>query len=477
LNTQRRHHHVGDLRPTQILALLSLLCLLLCSGFAVAERVQVSFALDNKFIESYLRNQVFTGNGESLRLNDDGTGCQFLRLSEPRISTRGGQVIVRTEAQARAGRAVGGDRCMLLLDWRGGLEFTQNPQIGADGQSIVLNTASWRALRPDGTTDTLSTTIGGWLERFLPAELKRTELSFVQPISQLADFLRLVITSEAQLDMLNGIAIDTLYAGNNRVDVTMSIEGAEVITPSARPEAALSEAELAALEQQLDRIDDFFTFAVKSLNNDSIDPASLFEILVELRLELMYILRDPRRQQDEPVRKLFVRAWNHITPTLQMIAGQQTEHESALQFLTFIAAGDALRALDELGPGAGIEITSNGLRRLARILVPMDSGDSLIHSDLVDPELRRRLGFSPPIPPPQQDGGTSWLNWFIPSAHAATALNPATVKRLNNWVPKAKDIDTYLPMVREVLHNVVAEQLRATTINGSFHNVYPIRYR
>ena len=46
-----------------------------------AERIQIPIALEQPFIESLLREQVFTGAGGSLRLHDDGSGCQFLQLN------------------------------------------------------------------------------------------------------------------------------------------------------------------------------------------------------------------------------------------------------------------------------------------------------------------------------------------------------------------------------------------------------------
>ncbi|MDA1077383.1 MAG: lytic transglycosylase domain-containing protein, partial [Proteobacteria bacterium] len=190
-----------------------------------------------------------------------------------------------------------------------------------------------------------------------------------------------------------------------------------------------------------------------------------------LRRELIAILSNRERQAIDPTRGLFVRAWVKLLPTLQQLAEEQSDQQQALQFLTFISAGDVLQALDELGPGTGIDISADGLRRLARILIPSEI-DPLLQDDAVDPELRRSLGFGPPVPPPQASINRSWLDWFIPSAVAATSVDPAVVKRLNNWVPKQEEMNTYLPMVRDVLRSVVAEHLRTSTLDGNFRQVY-----
>jgi hypothetical protein len=49
--------------------------------------------------------------------------------------------------------------------------------------------------------------------------------------------------------------------------------------------------------------------------------------------------------------------------------------DRALRYATFLAAGDALAAFDAAGPALGIEISADGLRRLARVLAPDYAGD------------------------------------------------------------------------------------------------------
>ncbi len=447
----------------------------------LAQRVQVPLTLDHRFIESLLREQVFTSESHSVRLNDDGSGCQYLELSQPRVSTRGGRVLLRTLAEARSGRVFGG-RCMLLLDWRGQLELTQEPVVGEDRESILLRTSSWRTLGPDGGTAAVSTTIGHWLEQFLPFDLKQTRISFAAPINHLRDFLTLIVTPDAVSEtsaLLGSIAIDGVSAEGDRATVTLGMDVPPAGVPEKRTEPVLSPDELARLERRLDALDAFYTGTIKSLAREaeSQDPAPLLDLLLELRRELIAVLGEPYARVVDPVGTLFVDAWDRLVPVLKVIAEEQPDHGRSLHYLAFISAGDALRALDRLGPGMGIEVSIDGLRRLARILIPDDPDDPLRRDDGVDPELRKSLGFGPPIPPPQVVDDASfndpfWLDWLVPRALAADTLDPAAVRKLNNWVPKARDMNVYLPMVRDVLRHVVAEQLRAKELDGTFHKVY-----
>jgi hypothetical protein len=449
----------------------------LLSAKCLANKVEIPLEMNQRFIESLVREQIFTGKNDSVRINDDGTGCQFLELRQPRVSTSGGRVRLRTDAAARAGRRVG-ERCLLILDWRGQLEFDQRPVVGDDRKSVLLRTESWRALTPDGHTDTVSTTVGRWLEQFLPLDLKQTRISLVEPLNQIKEFLALVTIRDdaARANaLLDSLAVDDIAAQNNLVTVTLGLNAPPATAPPQVAEPSLSEAELAQLETRLEAMDAFVTYTIKHLTTSpgaANNMDALFDVLLGLRYELIAIVAEPQRGDQDPARALFINTWGRLTPILHDMAEQQADHESAVRYLTFIGAGDMLRALDRLGPAAGVDISSDGLRRLARILIPSAAGDPLRRDAAVDPELRQSFGFGAPLPPPQNINETSWLDWVVKPALAASTLDASTVKKLNNWVPKTKDMDVYLPMVRDVLRYAVAEQLGAKELDRAFHDVF-----
>ena len=463
--------------PTLPLLRLIFLSSVLLAADCMAERVRVPLEMESAFIESLLREAVFTGAGTSVRINDDGSGCQFLELRQPRVGTDDGRIRLRTAVTVRAGRAMG-DRCILVLDWDGEMEFIQQPVVAADGRSVLLRTESWRVLTPAGDTAALSTTIGRWLEQFMPLNLKETRVSFEQPLTDLRAFLALSLDedSTASLDVaLDSLAIDDVVVGDDQVTVTLGMEAPSGLPPQTAAEPELSEAELAALEQRLDAVDDFVTYLVKHLTatgRPPDHPEALLEVLVEMRLDLIASLTDSPAGDGDPARVLFIDAWNRLTPILHEMAEQQQEHDSALRYLTFIGAGDMLRALDALGPATGVEVSRDGLRRLVRMLAPEETDDPLLHSDAVDPELRRSLGFGEPLPPPESEENAAWLDWLVAPAVAAGRLDPATVKKLNNWVPKTEDMDSYLPMVADVLDDAVRRQLGGGELDGRFHTVF-----
>jgi hypothetical protein len=397
---------------------------------ALAAHVQVPIPLNQPFLEALVREQAFATPNGRLRLNDDGSGCQFLELGDPRVETAPGRVVLRTVAQARAGRSVGG-RCLLVLNWHGQLEFTQNPLVSDDGRRVLLRTSSWRALKPDGQPDSLSTTIGRWLEQYLPLGIRETRIDLGAALDQLDAFLASVVVSEPG-ETATAVAIDSVRATAEQVVVTLGMDVPLAEPPPTRQEPELDAAEIARLEAQLDQLDAFFTYAVRSLAASSVpDPDALLDVMVSLRLELVSVLSEPRQRAVDPARDLFVQAWDGLVPVLRLVAEEQLDPVSALRYLSFISGGDALKALDALGPAAGLVISTDGLRRLARMLLPDDPADPLARSDAVDPTLRRVLGFGAPLPPPERYVPTSWIDWFIPRAVASAGLDPAVAERLN----------------------------------------------
>ena len=93
--------------------------------------------------------------------------------------------------------------------------------------------------------------------------------------------------------------------------------------------------------------------------------------------------------------------------------------DSTLDFVGFIGAVDALQAIDAVGPSLNLDISLDGLRRLARMITPSDVDDPLLYDEQVDPELRRVFDFGPPLELPEPEPlPPSGLNWLLKSAWA-----------------------------------------------------------
>jgi len=145
-------------------------------------------------------------------------------------------------------------------------------------------------------------------------------------------------------------------------------------------------------------------------------------------------LLDPARPhapgEPDPVRPLFVSTWARLAPLLRRLGGS-LPGESALQLLGFVAAADAVAALDALGPEAGLELSADGLRRLARLAAPAAPEDPVATPEDVDPAMREIFGFGPapeeePAAPAAPEGAGGAPEGPAGPAQPAEPVAPAT---------------------------------------------------
>jgi hypothetical protein len=238
--------------------------------------------------------------------------------------------------------------------------------------------------------------------------------------------------------------------------------------------APATEPEPAATEEELRRWDAFLTFVTKAVARSVGGEArqAVMDVLLDGRYDVLEALAaDAAAGQPDPVPGLFLRAWDRLG-ALARSGAAGLPAETALRFTTFVAAGDALAALVRLGPTVGVELSADGLRRLARMIDPTTPGDPLDFGDEVDPELRSLFGFGEPPPPPEvsPDVDLDVLSWLVPSAVAA--VDAGTLRRLNTWIPTANDLDPYLRAVRALLVTVREEMVVKTRLDERFRPLF-----
>ena len=130
----------------------------------------------------------------------------------------------------------------------------------------------------------------------------------------------------------------------------------------------------------------------------------------------------------------------------------------SLVWISLLTATDALYALDRLGPAIGLDISADGLRRLARLINAKTAGDPLRYDEAVDPELQR-LFLAPAPLEPEQPSGFRFDLWPVSSAWAA-----ASTERLDLWAPRKDQLGEYLPLVATLLNTTVDEALEKTKL-------------
>ncbi|HFE37333.1 MAG TPA: lytic transglycosylase domain-containing protein, partial [Gammaproteobacteria bacterium] len=196
------------------------------------------------------------------------------------------------------------------------------------------------------------------------------------------------------------------------------------------------------------------------------------EILFDARYEIVKILEEPNNSGVDPVRILFLDTWRSISPVIRQLFERQNDQVFAMHLVSFVTANDALASIDQYGPELGLDISVDGLRRLARLLNNDPALEPLQLDNKMDPELRKFFGIPAVDEKSQNEMNMLWLDYFVTPAFASGKLPRKLTSKLNNWVPKKREISQYLPMVKKVLTAVGQSQLRRKKLNRKFRRVY-----
>ena len=445
---------------------------------AGATRVLLPLHLRLPFLRRLLLEQVYTEEGRARFKGDEG-GCSELDLSDPRLhvqpagDSEPALLVTVLQMQVRVGLPVGSG-CGELGRWRGQLELEQFPGLLAGGGGFTLGLVE--ASLDDGEGNRAAAgALWALLEARVMDALGVLRVDLREPVEALRELLPLVLarqTADGLAAVLSSLRVDDARAEPGGLVVDLEFR-APPAPPSVRP-ARLDADELERFRQAVSQLDGFLTFVVRTVAGEALAPASrdaLLAALLDGRYRLLEALAEGV-PGDAEVRDLFVELWTGLAPVLEELPAA-VPREAGLRYLAFITAGDLLAALEALGPGTGLDISADGLRRLARLLAPRYEGDPLGTGEGVDEALRQRFGFDAPLPLPplvdEPDAGLGLLDWLLPPARAGedAAVDAAALSALlQDRVPRAADLDDYLELVRDLLHAVVEAELAASAVDS-----------
>ena len=439
-------------------ALFALTGFLVTAELAVAREVALPLRFGNALVEKVLVDQLFTGPGQSLVAMKDGSGCNYLILSDPRLSGVDGLLRIRSAARGRVATAIG-SQCLVLLDWTGFVETDQRAELDGRNPRVRFRTVDSRLLDDDGEPSTIAGALWGWVSDHVHPRLDTLTVDLQAPLAEIRSLLPLMLASgdaERTRHIIDSLSLTGVSVERDALTLAARVDIPDLPGAAPIPQVVLTPEELARWQQAWQQWDAFLTFVVKASARDTTRDASrsaLFDVLLSARYDIVAILASPPQGPD-PVPKLFVQTWDRLAPVLR---DMQTglPGETALQYLSFIAAADALKGIQSLGPGTGLDLSADGLRRMARMIAPSTAEDPLTRSDQVDPELRTLMGFGAAIAPPQRDGGVWWLHGMFRQAHARVRIDPLLVVKLNLWVADYKNAKGYLPLVEDLLDQTV----------------------
>lgn len=455
--------------PTRILHTVLLSVLILIPLPAFSETVAIPIFLTYPQLRYLAVREMFKGPDNTARYGLDDTGCAFATYSEPHLSAEGQLLRVEVATLATIGINTT-DGCATIGYWKGRTVVKGKPVL-LDGQPLSAEFRLQTAELYDQQGHRLSgTPMLQASEERLHQALSKLRIDLSPEVDRLKEWLPSVLprySADRLSDMVDSLRIGHISVRPDGLDVRLTIDVDK--NPKAGPEPALNAAEMKQLEQTYRTWDAFLTFVVKQAATATHSEAlrsALLEILLDARYEMKAVLVADAHNGTDPVKKLFVRSWERLEPVMREISVQAPE-QNQVPFLSFMTAADALMALERLGPAAGLDISADGLRRLARLLNDNPSLDPLQFLDEIDPELQNLfdLGIPEEIGPRKKSQGFNLQ--FVPSAFAATSSD-----RLNRWVPSPDELGPYTREVRRLLLEEADARIRVSTITGEHARVF-----
>jgi hypothetical protein len=368
-------------------------------------QIEMPITIDYPFLRSLVISTSFRDPVNTAVLVDEAEGCRKVAVSEPRFSMEGAFVRMETKVSVRMG-ALLGKKCRFTTHWDGYVSLVMEPQIDPRlwrlGFRVVESKVHDAEHKPAWVVGLIWKMIQGAVFEYLGG----ITVDLAPPVQELRAFLPEVFPKET-LDKV-GRFIDGMHPGPVRVDqnsiripILSEMEETEPIRLGevAEPEVLTQEA-LARLTGNWEDWDAFLVYLVTSLRSAPLsgdDRDTLFTALLEARYGFVKELTD-RSLTDAFVRDQFLSTWMTMSPVFRSMLAQESSGR-LLGYLAFFTASDALKSLDEIGSSMGMDISRNGLIRLARLMADERLFEPVYSVDF-DADLRNTLalGNAPEVP-------------------------------------------------------------------------------
>ena len=389
------------------------------------------------------------------------------------------------------------NNCVLPIEWEGYLALVQKPivdnkwNLSFETVDSILYDNHHRESKLTGIAwDLVKTQVYEYLESIT--------IGLAPPVSKATSILgeMLPIDPQAHVQiMLESMRPGKIYAAPGALKIGILTEVVKIYDADKDLEIErVPEEKLNELIDAWEAWDSFLVHLITSLSKEPIpetDRQTLLDALLETRYGFVANLSNGTVERDL-VREQFMSTWEKLSPIFRSQLGDDPS-KSLFGYLAFFTASDALSALDKIGPTLGIEISRNGLLRLARLLAE-DNSLTLEYGLDVNSQLRNvlDLGAAPDASGPvthleelEIENGEIDFNeafnsnfkklissFICKSAWAGADKTPITFKDILPWVFRKKNFETYVDRIVSLLEEASDGALRNTKIEKSYHDLY-----
>ena len=439
------------------------LLLLSTTQIIQAKTVHIPLKIDFPLLHDLVIKQLFTDDSNSKEILQDPEGCSEIILSQPKLSESNHYLQLKTRVNAHLAIRVA-DNCAPLLDWNGFAQIISRPTVDAENNRVIYLQVLDSQLFDQDNKPITSGALGDKAKQYIYPFLKKFQYDLSPSIDELKQFLPLFLAKQPRTEL--NASLDSLHIGSIQVTqqgIASQLQfDIKTIKQSTKREQVLNEQEKLQWEEKWQSMDALLTQTIKYFASGTQLKdlrLALFDILMNARYQLQNALQE--HQKDDSVRHWFIDSWSKLIPLIQQISIENPQYSSAT-LMTLITASDALQALDKTGAAFGLDISTDGLRRLARLLNNTSDTNLLNYDKKLDPQLIQLFPF-------KVDTGNHQSSYhFSPIGFALAADDMSS----NNWIPQSNNLDNYLINIRKKLLEIASQISTKSTLNTEQKSIY-----
>lgn len=448
--------------------IIGLLLPVLLPGSGQCRPIEMPITIDYAFLRALVISAAFPEPENTALLVDKAEGCRRVAVSEPQFSQEGAFVRLETNVSIRMG-ALLGQKCRFKIQWDGFVSLVLEPRIDPElwrlGFRVVDSKVYDAKHKPARIVGLIWKTIQGEVFEYLGG----ITVDLAPPVQELKALLPEVFARQTEEKVRR--FVDEMHPGPVRVaqeaiSIPILSELEEIpLIETAIPEVLIEE-ELARLTRKWEDLDIFLVYLVTSLQGAPLS-ADERDILFTALLEARYGFVNERVSgtlTDRFIQDQFISAWTAISPVFR--SQLERKHSgNPIGYLSFFTASDALKSLQAIGPSLGLDLSRDGLIRLAGFLADGRAFE-WGYGDEIDADLRKTfdLGEAPEIPNepaaeglPEEVPNTTRLERFIKRIFSATVSRcwaadaKPSAEALRQWLVSRENVETYIPAVQKIL--------------------------
>ncbi|HJX31000.1 MAG TPA: lytic transglycosylase domain-containing protein [Thermodesulfobacteriota bacterium] len=462
-------------------------------SWGATETVRLPLTLDYTLIRSLFHVQAFNKpGGKAIIGNATEEGCNDIELWAPNFSPEKSLLKINTNIKIKVGLKAFG-KCVQFAPWEGTLKILQRVWVDKNTQQLRFTNVSSNVFDKDGKPAKVGEQIWNAIRTMVIPFFDDISINLAFPVNEVKTALPLLVSSETRPRLeswLNTLRLSDARVDNDAVRLDLLMETEPLPKQKEVAPKALSPHEVELFSRSWETWDSFLVYQIESLIGQPLtetEQADLLETLLDTRQGFIRSLIE-NTLGNNLIREQFVWTWKRLATILRTHLVTRPSN-SLLKYLSFFTASDALVALDKLGPSLGIDISRDGLVRLAQLLSEKQAEPLLDYTYGVDPGLRDLLGFGVPLDesgpafdrqeidlPEDKESvaqGTypAWFNFFVPLAFAAEEL-PAPPGDVKQWIPSEKNIQQYVNRVKQVLEQAANDTLVQKPLEEKYQDFY-----